>query len=100
MYEKFGISKEIIELHITSAPEKPYYLADKGLKSNGVYIRHGSSTIQATDEIIKKMLLESSKKSFEEEVSSIQQLTFNYATDIFKKKNIITYFFYKNHVIL
>ena len=80
--------KEIIELHITSAPEKPYYLADKGLKSSGVYIRHGSSTIQATDEIIRKMLMESSKKSFEEEISNIQDLTFNYAKEIFKKKKI------------
>ncbi len=80
--------KDVIELHITSAPEKPYYLADKGLKSSGVYIRHGSSTIQATDEIIRKMLIESSKKSFEEEISNVQELTFDYAKEIFKKRNI------------
>lgn len=80
--------KDVIELHITSAPEKPYYLADKGLKSSGVYIRHGSSTIQATDEIIRKMLIESSKKSFEEEISNVQELTFDYASEIFKKRNI------------
>ncbi len=80
--------KDVIELHITSAPEKPYYLADKGLKSSGVYIRHGSSTIQATDEIIRKMLIESSKKSFEEEISNLQELTFDYASEIFKKRNI------------
>lgn len=80
--------KEIIELHITSAPEKPYYLADKGLKSSGVYIRHGSSTIQATDEIIRKMLVESSKRNFEEEISNEQKLTFNYAKEVFKNNNI------------
>lgn len=80
--------KDVIELHITSAPEKPYYLADKGLKPSGVYIRHGSSTIQATDEIIRKMLIESSKKSFEEEISNVQELTFDYANEIFKKRNI------------
>lgn len=81
-------NKEIIELHITSAPEKPYYLADKGLKPSGVYIRHGSSSIQATDEIIRKMLVESSKRNFEEEVSKEQKLTFNYAEEVFKKKSI------------
>lgn len=80
--------KDIIELHITSAPGKPYYLADKGLKPSGVYIRHGSSTIQATDEIIRKMLVESSKTNFEEEIAIIQDLTFDYAKEIFKKKNI------------
>ena len=80
--------KDIIELHITSAPEKPYYLADKGLKSSGVFIRHGSSTIQATDEIIRKMLIESSKKSFEEEIANNQDLTFAYAKELFKKRNI------------
>ena len=80
--------KDIIELHITSAPDKPYYLADKGLKSSGVFIRHGSSTIQATDEIIRKMLIESSKRSYEEEISNNQNLTFNYAIEIFEKNNI------------
>lgn len=81
-------NKNFIELHITSAPDKPYYLADKGLKSSGVFIRHGSSSIQATDEIIRKMLLETANKSFEEEISIEQKLTFNYAKELFKRKNI------------
>lgn len=81
-------NKNIIELHITSAPEKPYYLADKGLKPNGVYLRHGSSSIQATDEIIRKMLIESSYKKYEDEISKNQDLTFNYAKELFNNKNI------------
>ena len=80
--------KDIIELHITSAPEKPYYLADKGLKPSGVYIRHGSSSIQASDEIIRKMMIESSERNFEEEISKEQNLTFNYAKTIFDSKKI------------
>lgn len=80
--------KDIIELHITSAPEKPYYLADKGLKPSGVYIRHGSSSIQATDEIIRKMIIDSSERNFEEEISKEQNLTFNYAKTIFESKKI------------
>lgn len=80
--------KEIIELHITSAPQKPYYLTEKGLNPSGVYIRHGSSTIIATDEIIRKMLLESSKRKYEEEISENQKLTFNYAKEAFKEKGI------------
>lgn len=81
-------NKNIIELHITSGPEKPYYLVDKGLKPNGVYLRHGSSSIQATDEIIRKMLVESSYKKYEDEISKNQDLTFIYAKELFNNKNI------------
>ncbi|MCI8331047.1 MAG: AAA family ATPase [Bacilli bacterium] len=85
---KFIENKNIIELHITSGPKKPYYLADKGLKPNGVYLRHGSSSIQATDEIIRKMLVESSYQKYEDEICKNQDLTFNYTKDFFKNKNI------------
>lgn len=80
--------KEIIAVHITSAPNKPYYLADKGLRPSGVYIRFGSTSINATDEIIRKMIADNHNISYETEISSNQKLTFKYAKDIFQKHNI------------
>lgn len=92
LYTKIYIEKinekDVIIAKIESAPNKPYYLAEKGMKSSGVYLRHGNSSIPATDEAIKKMLLENSSNSFEEQVSNNQNLNFNYITTLFNNKNI------------
>ncbi len=81
--------KNIIIIDIQSAPNKPYYLAEKGLKPSGVYLRHGSSSIQATDEIIKKMIFEHGGLRFEEMISKNQNLSFEYLEKKFKDKNLI-----------
>ncbi|MDD6878841.1 MAG: ATP-binding protein, partial [bacterium] len=31
--------KDIIEINVMEAPNKPYYLTEKGIKSSGVYLR-------------------------------------------------------------
>ena len=80
--------KDIIVVKIYEAPNKPYYLADKGLKSSGVYLRHGNVSVQASEEIIKKMLLDSSNNSFENNVSNLQNLHFEYLINLFEKHNI------------
>jgi len=85
--EQFN-DKNIIVIDIQSGPNKPYYLADKGLKSSGVYLRHGSSCIQASDEIIKKLIFEYSGLRFEEMVSKNQNLTFDYLNKKFKDSNL------------
>ena len=81
-------NKNIIQLKIMNAPNKPYYLVDKGLKPTGVYIRHGNVSAPASEENIKKMLKDS-HDSFENEVSSNQNLEFNYLNNQFNNKNII-----------
>ena len=81
-------NKDIIIVKVNEAPNKPYYLADKGLKSSGVYLRHGNVSVQASEEVIKKMILESNSNSFENNVSSNQNLHFEYLKDTFKKHNI------------
>ena len=47
-------NKDIIIVKVSEAPNKPYYLSDKGLKSSGVYLRHGNVSVQASEEVIKK----------------------------------------------
>jgi ATP-dependent DNA helicase RecG len=81
--------KEIIAIHITSAPNKPYYIAEKGLKPSGVYLRLGSSSINATDEIIRKMIVEHNTNSFETDISVNQELTFDYTKAILEKHNFL-----------
>jgi len=87
--EKIKIdNKLIIALHITSAPNKPYYISEKGLKPSGVYLRLGTSSINATDEIIRKMIVENNSISFETDISFNQNLSFEYSKKIFDEKNI------------
>lgn len=78
--------KKVLVLKIMSGPNKPYYLADKGLKPSGVFIRHGNVTAPASDENIRKILKEN-HDSFENEVSSNQNLHFNSLNNEFNNKN-------------
>ena len=80
--------KNIILIKIMSAPNKPYYLSDKGIKSSGVYLRHGNISAPADDEIIKKLLRESNKSKFEQETSINQELDLSYMQEIFLNKEI------------
>ncbi len=81
-------NKDIIIVKVSEAPNKPYYLAEKGLKSSGVYLRHGNVSVQASEEVIKKMLLESNSNSFENNISINQNLHFEYLKEALKKHNI------------
>lgn len=80
--------KDIIILNILDAPNKPYYLADKGLKSSGVYLRFGNTSSPASEEVIKKMIMDNQNISFEAMITKNQDLHFEYLTNLFKKHNI------------
>ena len=81
-------NKDIIVVKVSEAPNKPYYLSDKGLKSSGVYLRHGNVSVQASEEVIKKMLVESNSNSFESNISKEQNLHFDYLKGLFKQHNL------------
>lgn len=81
-------NKDIIVVKVSEAPNKPYYLSDKGLKSSGVYLRHGNVSVQASEEVIKKMLVESNSNSFESNISKEQNLHFDYLKVLFKQHNL------------
>ena len=81
-------NKDIIIVKVSEAPNKPYYLSDKGLKSSGVYLRHGNVSVQASEEVIKKMLVESNSNSFESNISKEQNLHFDYLKCLFKQHNL------------
>lgn len=68
-----------------SGSNKPYYLADKGLKPAGVFVRHGNVSAPATDELIRKLILEN-HDTFENQVSQNQNLNFIYLNSIFSDK--------------
>lgn len=81
-------NKDIIIIKANDAPDKPYYLAVKGLKSLGVYLKHGNASVQANEEVIKKILMQSNSNSIESNISNIQDLHFEYLKNVFKSHNI------------
>ena len=80
--------KKVLIINITEGLSKPYYLSEKGMKSNGVFVRHGTSSVPTSDENIKKLLSENNNSLFEKSVSKVQNLNLDYAYSIFKEKGI------------
>lgn len=79
--------KNIIVVRIQRGTARPYYLASKGLRPEGVYIRHGASSIPAPEALIIEMIRENAQ-SFETERSLNQDLSFEQASEYFKRKNV------------
>ena len=79
--------KSIITVQVQRGTNRPYYLAGKGIRPEGVYIRHGTSAAPATDTAIRKMIRETDGESFEALRSMDQSLTFGYTEKEFAKRN-------------
>lgn len=79
--------KDIIRVDVQEGPSKPYYLREKGLRPEGVYVRKGPSSIQAPESLIIKMIKECST-TFESSISAVQNLTFKTAKSIFEDTGV------------
>lgn len=80
--------KQIIVIDIQRGTDRPYYLAKKGLRPEGVYVRQGTSSVPATDAAIRRMIKETDGDSFEELRSLEQTLSFEEAQKEFSTKNL------------
>jgi len=81
-------SKEIVVVTVQRGTERPYYLAVKGLRPEGVYVRQGLSSIPATDTAIRRMIKETDGESYEELRSLNQDLTFETAIAEFSQRKV------------
>ena len=81
-------NKNIVVIRVQRGVSRPYYIAEKGLKPSGVYIRQGNSSVPASEDYIRQMIKETDGDSFEKLRSLNQELTFNYADMIFKNTDI------------
>lgn len=80
--------KQIIVIEVLRGTNKPYYIKSKGMTIDGVFVRLGATVQHATRETIREMIIESAGILFEKNISINQDLTFIYANELFKKKNI------------
>ncbi|MCL2079638.1 MAG: putative DNA binding domain-containing protein [Oscillospiraceae bacterium] len=86
--EEEADGKRIVSVTVSRGSDRPYYLAGKGLRPEGVFVRHGTASVPATDTAIRRMIKETDGDSFEEVRSINQDLTFKAASAVFKERNI------------
>lgn len=79
---------KVIRIEVGEGSYKPYYLKSKGIKPNGVYVRQGASSVQASPDLIRRMIKDSDGDVFEEMRTVTQELSFEEAEHTFKRYNV------------
>lgn len=80
--------KNVIVLTVQRGTARPYYLAGKGIRPEGVYVRQSASSVPASETAILNMIRETSGERYEDARSINQQLTFRKAENYFVKRNL------------
>jgi len=78
----------VIKIIVHKGTASPYYIASKGMRPEGVFIRHGASSVPATDTAIRRMIKDTDGDKYEDIRSIIQDLTFIDATKEFEIRNV------------
>ena len=80
--------KKVILVEVQCGAHRPYYITAKGLRPEGVYVRRGTSSVPASDAAIRQMIKETDGDIYEETRSLVQELTFDKASEEFKKREL------------
>lgn len=80
--------KPVVRVEVQRGTARPYYIAGKGIRPEGVYVRQGASNAPATETAILNMIRETAGDNYEEARSLNQQLTFSEAEKYFAEKSI------------
>ena len=80
--------KDVVAVNVQKGTACPYYLASKGLRPEGVFVRQGASTVPATGSAILKMIKETDGDDYESARSLNQELTFQDTEHFFAEENI------------
>lgn len=75
---------EVFTITVSAGPNKPYYFTNgEGMNYKGIYLRVGSSKRLASDDEVRKMLVQNSEKSFDSETIEQRDLSFSYVKQVF-----------------
>ena len=80
--------KELVAVDVQRGTDRPYYIAKKGMRPEGVYVRQGYSSVPATDAAIRHMIKETDGDRFEAMRCLNQDLTFESAAKEFSLRNL------------
>ncbi len=89
MFIKYVLQdNKVIRIEVGEGSYKPYYLKSKGIKPAGVFIRQGTSSVQASPEQIRQMIKQTDGDVFEIMRSMEQELTFISASETFARYKV------------
>lgn len=77
------VDHPVVVLTVQRGTARPYYLAGKGVRPEGVYVQQGASSVPASETAILNMIKETSGDCYEDARSIDQQLTFEKAEAYF-----------------
>lgn len=80
--------QQIVKITVQRGTARPYYLASKGVRPEGVFVRQGASSVPASETAILNMIQETSGNNYEDARSLQQDLTFKHTGAYFKKKKV------------
>ena len=80
--------KDVVAVNVQKGTACPYYLAAKGLRPEGVFVRQGASIVPATGSAILKMIKETDGDDYEAARSLNQELTFQDTEHFFAEEHI------------
>ena len=80
--------KPVVVVAVQRGTARPYYLRSKGVRPEGVFVRHGAATVPASEAAILKMIKETSGDSYEAARSIAQSLTFYGASSLFERRDV------------
>ena len=81
-------NKVVIKIIVQRGTSCPYYLASKGIRPEGVYVRQGASKAPATETAILRMIKETDGEKYEDVRSLNQELTFTETEKEFEIENV------------
>lgn len=88
-YEKIIIDgKDVLKIIVNRGSMSPYYIAGKGIRPEGVYVRMGTASVPATETAIVNMIKETTGETYEDTRSLNQNLTFIQAEQEFSNAGI------------
>lgn len=80
--------KEVIVVDVQRGVSCPYYLAEKGLRPSGVFVRQGASSVPASEVAIREMILETDGNEFESVRALDQDLSFDSMKKAFEEAEL------------
>lgn len=80
--------KKIVAVDIQRGTDRPYYIAKKGMRPEGVYVRQGYLAVPTTDAAIRQMIKETDGDRFEAMRSMNQELTFETTEKEFQLRKV------------
>lgn len=90
MFIKYEIdaNNRTIKIIVAEGSTKPYFLRNKGMRPEGVFVRQGASSVPASVDKIRQMIKLSEKDTFETGRALMQDLHFETLKNEFNLKNL------------